>query len=101
MTLRQHELPTAAHGVPTAADILSWMGQPRHPNKEINAAVQYAVRRGWQLVLSQGHAWGRLFCPRRQRDGCKLSVWSTPRNPTRHAKKIRQAVNRCTHSTTP
>ncbi len=32
----------------------------RHPNKHIHAAVQIALKRGWTLIKSHGHAWG--FC---------------------------------------
>ena len=54
------------------------MGRPRHPNKHIEAAIRYAESLGWCVELSNGHAWGRLFCPREARGGCKKSVWSTP-----------------------
>src|SRR5881227_3578283 len=39
------------------------MARPRHPNKEIEAAVRYAEARGWTLTPAKGHAWGRLRCP--------------------------------------
>ena len=33
-----------------------------HKNKHIRAAVEYALSRGWRLVLAGGHAhvWGTL-----------------------------------------
>lgn len=71
------------------------MARPRHPNKEIEAAVQWAEARGWVVHMSTGHAWGRLYCPFSSRDGCRVSVWSTPRNAQNHAKGIRRAVSRC------
>jgi hypothetical protein len=73
------------------------MNRARHPNKHIQDAVKYAERRGWRVEMSAGHAWGRLFCPRHDRDGCQFSVWSTPRNPENHAKQIRRRVDACPH----
>jgi hypothetical protein len=73
------------------------MARPRHPNKEIEAAVAYAEAHGWEYVRKGSHAWGVLHCPRRGRDGHRKSVWSTPRNPFAHAKDIRKAVDSCDH----
>lgn len=66
----------------------------QHPNKHIRAAVTYAQRLGWGLIMSRGHAWGILRCPFGHR-ACQISVWSTPRNPENHAKDIRRRVDRC------
>ena len=74
------------------------MPAPTHPNKRIRAAVAYAAGRGWRLVRSNGHAWGRLFCPAGVRGGHKISVYSTPRNPERHAREIRAVVDACDHA---
>jgi hypothetical protein len=71
--------------------------RPRHPNKEIEDAVQYAERKGCRFVKGRGHGWGRLLCPFNTREGCQVSIWSTPRNPEGHAKSIVRAVNRCAH----
>ncbi|PSC02703.1 hypothetical protein SLNSH_22760 [Alsobacter soli] len=71
------------------------MARPRHPSKEIEAAVQHAESKGWILHLSSGHAWGHLFCPLSTREGCIVPVWSTPKNAQNHAKGIIRAVNRC------
>jgi hypothetical protein len=73
------------------------MGRPRHPNKHIEAAVRYAESRGWRVTISGGHAWGRIFCPLPTRQGCKKSVWSTPRNPQAHARDIHRTVDDCPH----
>ena len=73
------------------------MARPRHPNKEIEAAVAYAESRGWVFVRKASHAWGRLRCARGQRDGCQLSVWSTPRDPQGHAEHIRRQIDDCPH----
>lgn len=72
--------------------------RPRHPNKEIEAAVQYAEDHGWVLTISRGHSWGQLRCPFGQRGGCMTPVWSTPRNPEGHAERIRRDVDRCPHT---
>ena len=73
------------------------MKRPKHPKPPIEAAVRYAEQLGWRVVLSNGHAWGRLFCPRSSREGCIISVWSTPRVPENHARHIRKAVDSCPH----
>jgi hypothetical protein len=69
-----------------------------HPNKEIEAAVAEAEANGWSFRKGRGHCWGRLLCPKNDRDGCQLSVWSTPRVPEHHARAILRAVNRCEHA---
>lgn len=72
------------------------MPRPRHPNKEIEAAVQHAEAHGWTWVPSRGHAWGRLRCPHGH-GGCQRSVWSTPRNPQKYAKWLINQVDDCPH----
>jgi hypothetical protein len=68
-----------------------------HPNKEIEAAIQYAESRGWRFVASAGHIYGKLYCPGGERGACIQSVYSTPRVPERHARRIRRAVDNCPH----
>jgi len=77
------------------------MTRPRHPKPEIEKAVQYAEGLGWTAELSNGHAWGRLFCPQSTQEGCIVSVWSTPRSPENHARQIRKVVDRCPHINAP
>jgi hypothetical protein len=74
------------------------MARSRHPSKEIEAAVAYAEKQGWRWRKGHGHCWGRLLCPRNDRDGCQLSIWSTPRNPQNHANAIKRAVERCANA---
>lgn len=74
------------------------MSRPRHPSKEIEYAVRYAESLGWELRWPASHARGRLYCPHRGRDGCKFSVWSTPRDADNHARHIRREVDRCPHA---
>ena len=73
------------------------MVRPLHPNKEIDAVLDYAVSKGWAIVKAgpHAHAWGRMLCPNHTREGCQVSIWSTPRNPQNHAKGLRRAVDRC------
>jgi hypothetical protein len=71
--------------------------RPRHPSKEIEAAVAYAEEQGWTWIKVTGHAWGKLNCRHHDRDGCTLFVWSTPRRPENHAKQLKRDVDRCPH----
>jgi hypothetical protein len=71
--------------------------RPRHPNKEIEEAVQYAESNGWTWTAAPGYAWGRLWCPHGKRGGCHFGVWSTPNNRHSHARHIRRQVDRCPH----
>jgi hypothetical protein len=73
------------------------VARPSHPNKEIGAAVAYAEERGWVWTKVKGHAWGKLYCAHHDREGCKLFVWSMPRNPQNHAKQLRRDIDRCPH----
>ncbi len=72
----------------------------KHPNKHIREAVLYAQRRGWRFVKAGGHAhvWGELYCPLASREGCIVRVYSTPRNPENHAKRIRSELEKCPHT---
>lgn len=71
----------------------------RHPNKDIETAIQYAEERGWRYkeTGNSAHAWGRLLCKLQDRTGCSMSIWSTPRDVVNHAKQIRSRVNACPH----
>jgi hypothetical protein len=72
-----------------------------HPNKHIREAIEYAEQRGWEFVKSsaRAHSFGALYCPRHERDGCIIQVFSTPRNPEGHARWLRRQVDRCPHTT--
>jgi hypothetical protein len=69
----------------------------RHPKKEVEEAVQYAIEAGWELETLGGHSWGVLRCPEHSRAGCQVYVYSTPQNPGNHAKQLKGAINRCEH----
>lgn len=73
------------------------MSRPRHTDKHIELAVQYAEKLGWRVQLSRGHAWGHILCPKSDRDGCSYAVWSTPKNPETHARQLRRNIDCCAH----
>jgi hypothetical protein len=72
----------------------------KHPNKAIEEAIHYAENHGWRYKKAGGsaHAWGRLLCILQDREGCGMSIWSTPRSPETHAKQIRKRVDSCPHN---
>jgi hypothetical protein len=53
------------------------VARPRHSNKEIEAAIRHAEDLGWTVYVGGSHAWGFLYCPHEERDGCRLRVDST------------------------
>jgi len=66
-----------------------------HPNKHIRKAIRHAEDNGWSFEMSNGHAYGIIYCPRNARDGHRKTVYSTPRNPEDHARRLVAAVNAC------
>lgn len=79
------------------------MTRLKHPNKEIEAALEHAENRGWSIEKTKGHAhaWGKMKCP--QNDpacwggkNCTKSIWSTPKRPQDHAKDLKRIVDKCT-----
>jgi len=75
------------------------MTRKKHPDKDIEAAIQYAENMGWRFKESgaSSHAWGKLLCPKHTREGHQLSIYGTPRNSFQYAQLIRQRVNKCNH----
>jgi len=78
------------------------MARPKHPNKEIEAALLYAETHGWTVEKASGsaHCWGQLRCPANnsgcwQGLYCQQSVWSTPKNPANHARLLKRIVDKC------
>ena len=71
----------------------------RHPNKTVEDAICFADSKGWryQKVGNSAHAWGRLLCPLESREGCAMSVWSTPRSAEVHANQIMKRIRQCPH----
>ena len=39
----------------------------------------------------------RLLCPESSREGCSLSVWSTPKDSENHKKQIYRRIDMCPH----
>ena len=74
--------------------------QHNHSNKHIRDAIRYAENKGWRVTKAgpRAHIWGTLWCPQRTREGCRIRVMSTPRNPERHARDIHRHIDRCLHS---
>lgn len=66
-----------------------------HPNKDIQAAIAYAISQGWLFRSSNGHAFGRLHCSLPGHKEHIMSIWSTPKSPEQHAKQIRRKVDQC------
>ncbi len=73
--------------------------RPKHPNKDIEAALKYAEENDWRYQSSgkSSHAWGKMLYPEKSREGCRLSVWSTPKSPVNHARQIIKKVDQCIH----
>lgn len=75
----------------------------KHADKDVEAAIRHAEAAGWRVELGGAHAWGKLYCPRRDSDcrcgiHCITSIWSTPRNPGNFARQLRQVVDHCRHA---
>lgn len=34
----------------------------KHPNKEIEKALQYAEEHEWRIEVGGSHAWGKIYC---------------------------------------
>lgn len=74
-----------------------------HPDKEIEAAIEYAESQGWRYRKAgrSAHTWGRLLCPYKKRNGCTIAIWSTPSNIGLHVNQILQKVKYCPHKDAP
>lgn len=73
------------------------MARSRHPHQDIENEIQRAEGLGWRLIKGKSHAWGILLCPQSDREGCRFSIYSTPKNAGNHANLIRRLVDRCPH----
>ena len=72
---------------------------PDHQNKHIRESIKFAEQVGWTVIKAgpRAHLWGTLYCPQTGREGCRVRIMSTPRNPEAHARDIRRSVERCSH----
>ena len=73
------------------------MARDKHSKKELEAVVEYAEQEGWEIRPGKRHAKFKLLCKHHDRDGCRVSVWSTPSDVGDHAKDVRRAIDRCPH----
>ncbi|WP_083860271.1 hypothetical protein [Cupriavidus sp. BIS7] len=76
------------------------MDRSQHPKKEVEAALRYAESEFWRCEQGGAHAWGKLYCPYnsstcRCGEFCIVCIWSTPRNPSNHARHLRRVVDHC------
>jgi hypothetical protein len=70
------------------------VARAKHPSKDVEKALKTAEAGGWMITPKTcGHAWGEGRCG----SGCRISIWSTPKNPTNHAKQIDRAIRKCPH----
>lgn len=69
----------------------------KHTNKEVRAAIDYAISKGWLFTEGNGHCFGRLRCGSAETEHKthQFSVWSTPKSPENHAKLIISKVDKC------
>lgn len=77
-----------------------FIARKRHPDPTIEKALKHAEEHGWRVERGSGrsHAWGKMYCPHeddecRCGEFCITSVWSTPRSPENHARRIRRVVD--------
>lgn len=70
--------------------------RPRHPKKEIEAAVQEAEKAGWVYKKpgKASHLWGKLLPPPGQDLVDVIFVYTTPSRPDNSARAIRKYVKR-------
>jgi hypothetical protein len=58
---------------------------PKHPKKEVNDALDYADQHGFHVGRTvSGHRWGRITCT----CGASVSIWSTPKSPHDHSRRL-------------
>lgn len=77
------------------------MARAKHPNKEVERAIQHAEANGWVVEVGGSHAWGKLYCPYNDAECrcgtfCITSIWSTPKNPGNFARQLKRVVDNCT-----
>ena len=75
------------------------MSRAKHPNKDVEAAIQHAEDHDW--TVKKGGHWGFLYCPFNDAEcrcgtRCKAGIWGSPKNPGNHAKQLREVVDGCT-----
>lgn len=80
------------------------MARKKHPSKDIESALQEIEALGWTVEEAKGrsaHSWGYVLCPANEENACRsgvfcrMSVWSTPRNPRNHARELLRKAAGC------
>jgi len=78
------------------------LSRPKHPKKEVEAAIKELEGLGWTIKKrkSRGHAWGLALCPEPNDDCrcgkyCQMSINSTPQNPGYHAAQLLSKAKGC------
>ncbi len=73
--------------------------RPKHTNKHIEAAIEYALENGWKYIETgkSAHAFCILRCTQGHTEH-SMSVYSTPKKPEDRAKDILRMVKKCTPS---
>lgn len=80
------------------------MTRNKHPDKNIEKALKHAEDHDWRVEKSDGHPWGQMYCPYNNAscsssgEWCRMSIWSTPKNPKNHARQLEKRVNKCVKS---
>lgn len=73
----------------------------RHPKPEVEEALMFAEEHAWVVrYTAAGHKWGDMRCVESSREGCLESIWSTPKSPGNHAKRLKARVRNCPHGET-
>lgn len=78
------------------------MARNKHPDKDIEKALQYAEQNVWIIEKRAGssHAWGVMKCPNnnpmcRSALYCLKSIWCTPKNTQNFSREIKRIVDGC------
>lgn len=71
--------------------------RPKHPKKQVEAALRRAEAQGFRVAVNRGH-WGVVFCPGSAAGKCPaFSVNGSPRSADNEAGRIDRFLARCTH----
>lgn len=67
-------------------------------DKDVRQFIDRMVSKGWRYEEAEGrtsHPAGVLLCPEETRDGCRMTVYSTPKRG--QLDLLRRAVKKCPH----
>ncbi|HEX8744039.1 MAG TPA: restriction endonuclease [Thermoleophilaceae bacterium] len=71
----------------------------RHPKKEVEQALRRLEADGWHVTERRGgHAWGDAMSPDGEQ---RVHIWSTPRQPSHHARQLLRAALRAAPAAPP